>query len=96
VAHRGDDAYAFAVLLYELLTGRLPHDDAGEPGRIVSGWRRRLARSRCPAWPRALLRDRVLAPLADRVGAMLRAGRSVDSGLSAFADVLESVATAGR
>jgi serine/threonine-protein kinase len=95
VAHRGDDSYAFAVLLHELLTGRLPHDSAGEAGARVFGWRRRLFRARFAARPSGL-RDRVLAPLADRVGAILRAGRGGDSGLSAFADVLESVATARR
>jgi serine/threonine protein kinase len=93
IADRSDDAYAFAVLLYELLTGRLPRDDARDLPSRGTYWRRGR-RARSPAWPPRLLRDRTAMPLADRVSAVLRAARAHDAGLSAFRDVLESVATA--
>jgi serine/threonine protein kinase len=99
VADPGDDSYAFAVLIYELLTGRLPQPSARaqEVPAPLSGWRRnRVARSRFPAWPPGLPRDRVLVPLAERVSAVLGARRGSGAGLSALADVLESVATAYR
>jgi serine/threonine protein kinase len=98
VAERSHDAYAFAVLLYELLTGRLPRDDARALPSRGSRWRRsRYARARFPSWPSGLLRDPVTLPLTERVGAVLRGQRlGGDSGLSAFVDVLESVATAYR
>jgi serine/threonine protein kinase len=78
-----DDVYAFAVLLYELLAGRLPY---GVDGHAP-------ARGSIPAWPLAASSDPAAAALADCVLEVLAAD---DAGLSAFADVLESAAMAHR
>ena len=73
-----EDAYAFAVLLYELLAGRLPFGPA--PAR----WAR-------PA-PLEIGAPRGLEPLAARVTASLQAAKPADVvTLIEFADVLESV-----
>jgi serine/threonine protein kinase len=96
IADPSDDAHAFAVLLYELLTGRLPQDgDREEPAGALRRLRRgRLARARLPL-PRSVgRRDRATLELAERVTGAVRPGRRGAAGLSAFADVLESVATA--
>src|SRR5262249_26769674 len=45
---RAEDTYAFAVLLYELLAGRLPY---GQAGRAASG--ARPSGAGAPAWPLA-------------------------------------------
>lgn len=73
-----EDAYALAVLLYELLAGRLPF------GPEPAGWAR-------PA-PLAIGASRGLEPLAARVTASLEAAKPADVvTLIEFADVLESV-----
>jgi eukaryotic-like serine/threonine-protein kinase len=76
-----DDAFAFAVLLYELLAGRLPR---GPGGCAAEGG---------PAWPVAADAAPAVTALAARVLEVLR---SEDAGLSAFTDVLESAAAAFR
>jgi serine/threonine protein kinase len=78
-----DDVYAFAVLLYELLAGRLPC--AGGPADGAPG----------PAapWPLGRGADSSAIGLAERVLEVLGADHA---GLSAFADVLESAAAAYR
>jgi serine/threonine protein kinase len=82
-----DDAYAYAVLLYELFAGRLPYGAAGRPARQAQP-RSRLA----PAWRGA--RRGALAALAARVLDVLEAEPIRAPGLSAFADVLESAVVA--
>jgi serine/threonine protein kinase len=78
-----DDAYAYAVLLYELFAGRLPFGAAGRPaGRL--GPRARLA----PAWRGA--RTGPTAALAARARDVLEADPARAPGLSVFTDVLES------
>lgn len=73
-----EDAYAFAVLLYELISGRLPFGP--EPAR----W--------SPPAPLDPGPERGLEPLAARVMAALDAERAEDVvTLIEFADVLESV-----
>jgi serine/threonine protein kinase len=79
-----DDVYAFAVLLYELLAGRLPCGLGGDAGPAV-----RLDAT----WPLVRTQDSSAVALAERVLAVLR---TPDAGLSAFADVLESAAAAYR
>jgi len=84
-----DDAYAFAVLLYELFAGRLPYGPAG----------RAAARSSAPVSPPWSLAgrapvDRAAAALADRVVEVLEADARTAPGLSELADVLESAAAA--
>lgn len=81
-----EDVYAFAVLLYELLAGRLPH--GRDPGRGH--------RTAAPAWPLALppgaRRCAPLEALARRVMATLTAAGPAGVGtLSQFCDVIESV-----
>ena len=85
-----DDAYAFAVLLYELLAGRLPY---GPGGRAAVPAR---ASASAPPWPLAGRRHTGAAvkALVDRVLAVLEADGSRGPGLSVFADVLESAAAA--
>jgi serine/threonine protein kinase len=82
-----DDAYAYAVLLYELFAGRLPFGPsgrtAGRPGR-----RARLA----APWRGA--RAGPTAGLAARVRDVLRADPARAPGLSVFTDVLESALVA--
>lgn len=81
-----DDAYAYAVLLYELLAGRLPYGPAGRPaGRFWA--RRRLA----SPWP---IRRGPTAALAARARDVLEADPGRAPGLSVFADVLESATAA--
>jgi serine/threonine protein kinase len=81
-----DDAYAYAVLLYELFAGRLPYGPGGRPSgrgaartRLASPWRAR----RGPT-----------AALAARVLDVLEAAEGDEPGLSVFADVLESAVAA--
>jgi eukaryotic-like serine/threonine-protein kinase len=81
-----DDAYAYAVLLYELFAGRLPFGPAGRVGRL--GLRARLA----PPWRGA--RTGLMAALAARVRDVLQADPGRAPGLSAFTDVLESAVAA--
>jgi serine/threonine protein kinase len=76
-----DDVYAFAVLLYELLAGRLPYGVRGAGRRLEA------------PWPLVRTADSSAVALAERVLEVLR---TPDAGLSAFADVLESAATAYR
>jgi serine/threonine protein kinase len=78
-----DDAYAYAVLLYELFAGRLPYGPAGRLGR-----RARLA----SPWREA--RTGRVAALAARVRDVLEADPARAPGLSAFTDVLESAVAA--
>jgi serine/threonine protein kinase len=82
------DWYAFAVLLYELFTGRLPYGPAGRPA----------AHSSVPvATPRPLAGrhgEPAAAALADRVLEVLEADGPAAPGLSEFADVLESATAA--
>jgi serine/threonine protein kinase len=81
-----DDAYAYAVLLYELFAGRLPYGPGGRPaGRAASP---RLA----PPWREA--RRGPTAALAARVRDVLEAEPGRAPGLSVFADVLESAVVA--
>jgi serine/threonine protein kinase len=83
-----DDAYAYAVLLYELLAGRLPYGPAGRAsGRLVGG------SAGAAPWP---CKDRTghTAALAARVLDVLEADGAHAPGLSVFADVLESAAAA--
>jgi serine/threonine protein kinase len=79
-----DDAYAFAVLLYELLAGRLPHGIAGRTG---------AAGEAAAAWPAPAGADPAAAALVERVLEVLG---SDGAGLSVFTDVLESAAAAYR
>jgi serine/threonine protein kinase len=82
-----DDVYAYAVLLYELFAGRLPHGAAGPSDeRLVA--RGGLA----PPWPQG--RGGPTAALAARVLEVLEADGPGAPGLSVFADVLESAAAA--
>ncbi len=76
-----DDAYALAVLIYELLAGRLAvRCRADTPRRRPRG-----PSLRARIGPAAALAERVLEVLGAR-----------DAGLSAFEDVLESAAVAYR
>jgi serine/threonine protein kinase len=77
-----DDAYAYAVLLYELFAGRLPYGAGGPSARQVA------PRGLAPAWVGA--RKGPLAALAARVRDVLEAAPAGAPGLSVFADVLES------
>ncbi|HEX5419753.1 MAG TPA: protein kinase [Gammaproteobacteria bacterium] len=87
-----EDVYATAVLLYELLSGRLPFGRdplaAAEPDwplRSASDGSRRSSR-------RPRFNDAHLEPLAKRVMATLQASAPAEVGtLSEFADVIESV-----
>jgi serine/threonine protein kinase len=81
-----DDAGAFAVLLYELLAGRLPFGPRGP--RADAGV--------SPAWPLPPGADRAAVALAERCMAVVDARSPADPRLSAFADVLESAAMAYR
>jgi eukaryotic-like serine/threonine-protein kinase len=87
VVAAADDAYAYAVLLYELFAGRLPYGPAGRSARR-SARRIRLA----PPWRGA--RKGPLAALATRVREVLEADLARGPGLSVFADVLESAVAA--
>ncbi len=82
-----DDAYAYAVLLYELFAGRLPYGPAGRS----AGRRRPRARLASP-WREA--RTGPTARLAARVCEVLEADPARAPGLSVFTDVLESVVRA--
>jgi len=86
-----EDAYAFAVLLYELLAGRLPY---GPAGRAVA--RAHSSAPVAPEWPLPGRpgADPVAGALAARVLEVLEADGRAASGLSAFADVLESASEA--
>ena len=82
-----DDAYAYAVLLYELFTGRLPYGPGGRSARHLE--------------PRARLESPwggpsggPIAALAERVRDVLEVDPARAPGLSAFADVLESAVAA--
>jgi serine/threonine protein kinase len=75
-----DDAYAYAVLLYELIAGRLPYGPAGSGG---------LPRSRARLTPPGG-RKGPAGALAARVRDVLEADPKGAPGLSVFADVLES------
>jgi serine/threonine protein kinase len=77
-----EDAYAFAVLLYELFAGRLPYGPAG--------------RAAAPVEPPRLHAGPAAAALADRVLEVLEADGRGEPGLSLFTDVLESTAAADR
>jgi serine/threonine protein kinase len=78
---RGEDVYAFAVLLHELIFGRLPAQDVAAA--------RPLTASDKAVAPR-------LAALGDLVAETLAPGTAEIAGsLPAFADVLESVAAGG-
>jgi serine/threonine protein kinase len=77
-----DDAHALAVLIYELLAGRLPYGVGGYAS-VTSG----------AAWPLAADADSPAATLARRVLEVLG---TREARLSAFEDVLESVALAYR
>ena len=81
-----DDAYAYAVLLYELFAGRLPYGPAGRVGRRVAV----RARLRSP-WP---VRRGPATALAARVRDVLETDPGSAPGLSVFADVLESAVAA--
>jgi serine/threonine protein kinase len=83
LAGRGCEAdhYAFAVLLYELLAGRLPYG--------VEGAQRRGEEP--PPWAAP---DPAAARLMGAAVAALGTGGIIAGGLSAFADVIESAATA--
>jgi serine/threonine protein kinase len=81
-----DDAYAYAVLLYELLAGRLPYGPAGRSARL--GPRGRLA----SPWDGP--RGGPIAALAARVRDVLESDPGRAPGLSVFADVLESAVAA--
>jgi len=83
------DAYAFAVLLYELFAGRLPYGPAGRPAEGSSA---PVARPRPLAGLAHL--DPAAAALAERVVEVLEADAGAAPGLSELADVLESAAAA--
>jgi serine/threonine-protein kinase len=85
-----DDAYAFAVLLYELLAGRLPYGPAGRAAIPAS------SSASAPSWPLAGRppAGAAVKALADRVLEVLEADGRDGPGVSAFADVLESAAAA--
>jgi serine/threonine protein kinase len=76
-----DDAYAYAVLLYELIAGRLPYGAAGRSGGQLAS----RARLTPPGG-----RKGPAAALAARVRDVLEADPRHALGLSVFADVLES------
>ena len=84
IVSAADDAYAFAVLLYELFAGRLPY---GPAGRSAAGSNAPVER------PRPLAGLAHLAPaaaaLAARVVEVLEADAGAAPGLSQLADVLE-------
>jgi serine/threonine-protein kinase len=80
-----DDAYAYAVLLYELFAGRLPYGSSGRPAK-QAGTRLGLP------WRGA--RKGPTGALAARVRDVLEADSARAPGLSVFADVLESAVTA--
>jgi serine/threonine protein kinase len=76
---READCFALAVLVYELVSGRLPYgpDGAVDVAHLS------------PAVPRPA--DPTAAPLLEAAMAMLEAGGASARGLSCFADVIESV-----
>ena len=76
-----DDAYAYAVLLYELIAGRLPYGLAGRSAVQLAS-RARLGPPGARKGP--------AAALAARVRDVLEADPRRAPGLSVFADVLES------
>ncbi len=93
-----DDVYAFAVLLYQLLVGRLPYGTRPERA-LPAGPPRPLARPHVPeggtgrhAEMRPRLEDvEALEPLVDRIMAALTATHPVGVGtLTQFRDVIES------
>ncbi len=78
---RAADCFAFAVLLYELATGRLPYGAEG-PTRLGDI---------LPALPK----DPLAAGLAAAAEPMLTTGGGLAEGLSYFTDVIESVGAQG-
>lgn len=75
-----DDVYAFAVLLYQLLAGRLPY--GAHPAHELAG--------RMPALPLPTNAAPQLEPLARLVSAAIAEQGAIPGGLSAIRDVLES------
>jgi serine/threonine-protein kinase len=83
-----DDTYGFAVLLYELLAGRLPY---GQAGRAAA--RARSSAAGAPTWPLAgRPRTGPVATLAALVLEVLDADGRGGPGLPAFTDALKSAA----
>jgi serine/threonine protein kinase len=79
---RAADCFAFAVLIHELATARLPY---GENGGTDLGASEPVKRSLEPA----------AAQLVAAAQPMLTSGGGLPQGLSYFADVIESVSAAG-
>jgi serine/threonine-protein kinase len=88
VVRESDDAGALAVLLYELLAGRLPFGRAGlSPTADEAAG---------PSWPLPAGADGAAVALAERCMAAIDPRSRLEPRLSAFADVLESAAMAYR
>lgn len=75
-----DDVYALAVLLYQLLAGRLPY--GAHPAHELAG--------RMPDPPLPANAGPELAPLARLISTAIAAQGAIPGGLSAIRDVLES------
>lgn len=86
LASPADDCYAFAALLYELLSGRLPY------GRVPAAELAGCA----PPWPLGDDADPPARRVAELASEALAAAGRLPRGLSAFADVLESAVAAFR